>query len=103
MTASAASSVVCLLSEDSHLGHPQRKKLLERAEEGVPGTIIVGHVQFYPRPWQQRGHENHVATLLPPCRQVHRTGLDWPVDDQDRPGIVQVLFVEIALLISEDF
>src|SRR5258708_37405540 len=94
---------VCLVSEDSHLGRPQRKKLLERAEPGIPGTIIVGQVQFCPPPWQQRGHENHVAIIWPLCPQIHQTGLGRPVDDQGRPGIVQILLVEIALLISEDF
>ncbi len=90
-SASAASSLVCLRSPDSHLGHPQCKKLLERVEHGVPGTIIVGQVQFYSQPWPQRGHENHGALLLPPYRQIHRTGLDRPIDDQDRSSLTIAL------------
>src|SRR5450759_6023536 len=101
--ASCSSENDILLCKDLHPCYPQRKKLLERAVKRVPGTIIVGQVQFCPTPWQQRGHKNHVAILLPPCRQIHRTGLDRPFDDQGEPGTVQILLVAIALLISEHF
>src|SRR4051794_15233926 len=99
----AASPAVCLLNEDSCLGHPQRKKLLEWAEHGVPGTIIIGQVQFCSALWQERGHKNHKTVLLPPCHQMHRTAPDRQINDQDRPGTVQILLVEIALPISEHF